>query len=399
MYKPPKIILKNYSDVLVNFALGGGKGTKRNDIVYLQFDTPALPLAFECYKRILEKGAHPMVRMYEEDFSKIFYKLANDIQLKFFPRKYIKTLIDTYDHSLYLASDKDPLSLKRVKPGKIMLSRKKRKVVRKWMDAKEDEGKLTWSVCLYGTSGMAREAGITLKEYWQQITKACFLREPDPIKKWESIFTKTKQIKNRLESLPIEKIHITSENTDLWVKMGDKRQWMGGSGRNIPSFELFTSPDWRGTEGKIFFDLPLYRYGNIIKDIYLEFKSGKVTKAKAGKNEKLLKELIKQKNADKIGEFSLTDKRFSKIDKFMAQTLYDENFGGNWGNTHLALGTSYHDTYSGNAKTMKENDWRKLGFNHSAEHCDIMATKDRVVEAVLKNGTKKVIYKKGQFTI
>ena len=45
------------------------------------------------------------------------------------------------------------------------------------------------------------------------------------------------------------------------------------------------------------------------------------------------------------GEFSLTDKRFSKIDRFMASTLYDENFGGNNGNCHLAVGASYSDTF------------------------------------------------------
>jgi leucyl aminopeptidase (aminopeptidase T) len=43
----------------------------------------------------------------------------------------------------------------------------------------------------------------------------------------------------------------------------------------------------------------------------------------------ILEEMIKVENADKIGEFSLTDKRISKINKFMAETLYDENFGGN----------------------------------------------------------------------
>jgi aminopeptidase len=181
--------------------------------------------------------------------------------------------------------------------------------------------------------------------------------------------------------------------------MGEKRKWLGGSGRNIPSFEIFTSPDWRGTNGVIYFDLPLYRYGNVIKDIKLEFKAGRIVNHSASKNGKFLTELINQKNADKIGEFSLTDNRFSQISKFMADSLYDENFGGKYGNTHLAVGNSYHDTYNGDASKMTKTQFSKLGFNHSMEHTDIIAATDRTVTAVLRDGSEKVIYRKGRFVI
>ena len=131
----------------------------------------------------------------------------------------------------------------------------------------------------------------------------------------------------------------------------------------------------------------------------MEFKDGIVVKANAAKNEKLLQEMIAQKNANKIGEFSLTDKRFSKIGKFMANTLYDENFGGQFGNSHLAVGTSYHDCYNGDIKSMTEKDWERLGFNESVEHCDIINTNDKIVEAILKDRSKKIIYRSGQFMI
>ena len=55
--------------------------------------------------------------------------------------------------------------------------------------------------------------------------------------------------------------------------------WVGCSGRNIPSFEIFTSPDWRGTEGWISFNQPLYRYGNLVRGIRLEFSDGRVVRA------------------------------------------------------------------------------------------------------------------------
>ena len=70
--------------------------------------------------------------------------------------------------------------------------------------------------------------------------------------------------------------------------MGADRIWKMGGGRNIPSFECFTSPDWRGVEGWIRFNQPLYRYGNIIEDIYLKFDKGLVVEAKAKKGQKFL---------------------------------------------------------------------------------------------------------------
>ena len=186
---------------------------------------------------------------------------------------------------------------------------------------------------------------------------------------------------------------------DLTVKVGDKRKWLGGSGRNIPSYELFISPDCRGTEGYIKFDQPLFMYGNKIKDIELWFEKGKVVRAHASYNKSLLEKMIERKNADMVGEFSLTDKKFSRIHKFMANTLYDENVGGKYGNMHIALGLAYKESYTGDIKSMKKADWKKYGFNHSPEHKDIINTEKKTVTATLRNGKTKVIYKDGEFRV
>jgi len=399
MFIPSKKILENYAKVLVDFALGKGQGIKEKQVIYLQYDTEALPLALAVYKRILEKGAYPMVKGIEESFQKVMFENARDHQLKFFPKKYTRSLVDTIDHRIYLIAPTDPFLLKNIDPKKIITANSEKQMLRKWLFEKEDQGKLTWTLCLYGTEGMAHEAGLSLEKFWEQIIKACYLTQENPIKTWESTFIRINDLKRKLNELPVEKYHMISDKTDLYIKLGEKRIWQGGRGANIPSFEIFTSPDWRGVNGKIFFNFPLYRYGNLIKNISLEFKDGVVIKAQADQNEDLLKEMIGQKNADKIGEFSLTDKRFSKISKFMANTLYDENFGGQYGNSHLAVGTSYHDCYNGDIKSMTEKDWEKLGFNESVEHCDVINTNEKTVEAILKDGSKKVIYFQGQFVL
>jgi len=174
----------------------------------------------------------------------------------------------------------------------------------------------------------------------------------------------------------------------------------------VPSFEIFTSPDWRGAEGWAKFNQPLYSYGNLIEGIELEFKDGRVVKAKAEKNEKTLLEMIKAEGAGKIGEFSLTDKRFSRITKFMGETLYDENVGGPNGNFHIALGSSYHDAFDGDMADKTKEFWQNLGFNDSAIHTDLVSTSPRIVTAILKDGAclpdrqaEKIIYKNGQFCL
>jgi len=399
MYTPPKLILENYAKVMVDFALGKGKGIKKDDIVYLQYDKEAQPLALAIFKRILEKGGHPMVRNIDEIFQKTMFDVATDDQLKFFPKEYTKELVNTIDHRIYLIAPTDPFLLKDVDPKKVVMANSSKQILRQWLFEKEDQGKLTWTLCLYGTQGMAKESNLTLKEFWQEIINACYLDKKDPIKIWKDTFLEIDTLKNKLNNLPIEKYHIISDKTDLYIGLGKNRRWQGGGGANIPSFEIFTSPDWRQVNGKIFFNFPLYRYGNIIKDISLEFKNGIIIKATASQNESLLKAMIAQENADKIGEFSLTDKRFSKINRFMANTLYDENYGGEYGNCHLAIGASYHDCYTGKVKNMSKLDWEKLGFNESIEHCDIINTNKKTVEAILKNGDKKIIYKDGEFVL
>src|SRR6185503_11404504 len=103
-------------------------------------------------------------------------------------------------------------------------------------------------------------------------------------------------------------------------------------------------------------------------------------------NEKVLKQMIATPNADKVGEYSLTDRRFSRITKFMAETLFDENMGGKYGNTHLALGKAYHDCYEGDPSKVSKKEWEKLGYNDSSVHTDIISTAPRIVTAYLPGG-------------
>ena len=109
--------------------------------------------------------------------------------------------------------------------------------------------------------------------------------------------------------------------------------------------------------------------------------------------------MIATEGANKIGEYSLTDRRHSRITKFMAETLFDENMGGRYGNSHIALGMSYRDTYAGDVSKLTDKEAKRLGFNDSSVHTDVVSTTDRTVTAHLKDGKTKVIYKDGKFVL
>ena len=399
-YIPNDKILENYAKVIVNFGLNRGEGIKKGQVVRVDIDECSKPILKFLIKEILVKGGHPILTYHPVGLSKLIYDYSNDNQLTYVPHNSIVGRIKDVDCHISIHSTYDPNELKDVSPKKIMLSRKNLKKYRDMIDKKENEGKFSWTLCLYPTLALAKEAGLTLKQYWGEVIKACFLNDKNPVKKNKEVQKKIQSVLKTLNSMKIEKVNVLSKDTNLWIKLGENREWLGGRGYNIPSFEVFISPDWKGTEGKISFSEKLYRFGTIIEDAYLEFKNGVVVKSKAKKGEKVLKEMIKQQNANKVGEFSLTDSRFSKITKFMADTLYDENVGGKYGNTHIALGNAYKDSYPKKEKIpkLKKSDWDKMGYNESIEHTDIVSTYNREVIAYLKDGSTKTIYKNGKFT-
>jgi len=403
-YTPPQEILERYADVLINFALGGGEGIKEGDVVRIVSHECAKPLYVELHRAVWRAGGHTISQFVPDDddsfnLARDYYKIASDVQLDFFPDRYSRGLVDQIDHQVSVLAEADKHALEDTDPAKIMRSSSAMKPLLDWRTEKENAGRFTWTLGLYGTPAMAAEARLSEEDYWQQIIDACFLDESDPIARWREVSDQIGEYVQRLSELPIDRLHVKGEDVDLQLTLGDCRRWVGGSGRNIPSFEIFTSPDWRGTEGWIRFNQPLYRYGNLIEGISLEFADGRVVKAGAERNERVLTEMIATENAERVGEYSLTDSRFSRITKFMAETLYDENVGGPYGNTHLALGKSYHDCYDGDPSTVSSERWEELGFNDSTVHTDIVSTTDRTVTARLRDGSERLIYAGGNFQL
>jgi len=393
--------LEKYADVLLWGLKTARKSKfKKGDIILIQYENPALPLAEILFKKIVAIGMHPVQRMgLTFGMEKGFFEEADDKQLVFIPPGE-KELYENVNGRIFLRAPESLTHLKDIDPARIGTVLVSRKPLKDILDKREEQGFYSWTLCTFPTHELARQAKTTIRHYATQIIKACYLDKENPVQEWESILNNVHGIKKWLNSLKIKTLHIEAKNIDLTITPGEKRKWSGVSGHNIPSFEIFFSPDWRGTEGTYYANLPSFRSGNYVKGIRLTFQKGAVVKIEADEGEQFaIKQLAMDKGASRIGEFSLTDRRFSRIDRFMADTLFDENFGGRHGNSHIAVGSSYTESYTGNQADMTKQLKEKLGFNDSALHWDLVNTERKTVTAHLTSGKRLVIYEDGQFKV
>jgi len=393
-------LLERYANVLLwGLKTARSENFKKNDIVAIRYDFAALGLAEVLHSRILEMGMHPVMRagltsVMEHDF----YSKASNNQLIFIaPGEH--ELTEHLNGGIYLRAPESLTHLSDVDPKKIAKTLVSRKPLRDIMDRREETGEFSWTLCVFPTPELAKQAKLSLKDYAAQIVKACYLDRDDPVQEWKAIYKKLAAIKKWLNSMAVDYYHIQSESIDLRITPGKRRRWIGISGHNIPSFELFLSPDWRGTEGTYCANQPSFRSGNYVEGVRLTFKKGCVVNIEVDVGEAFATQQISMDaGSSRVGEFSLTDRRFSRIEKFMANTLYDENYGGSHGNCHLALGDSYSDAYDGDPAELTTELKKRLGFNDSALHWDLVNTEPKTVTAHLSSGKQVIVYENGMFT-
>jgi len=391
--------LEKYAEVLL-WGLRSARDGKyrKGDVILVQCDLPALSLLEVLQGKLLDHGMNPVTRIGGSfRMERNFYGKSSLSQLVFVPPGE-KELYGSLNGRIYLHAPESLTHLQDIDPKKIGKALIARKFLRDITEKRDEKGEYGWTLCLFPTPELAQQARLSMKQYTHQVVKACYLDRKDPVGEWKRIYREMGVIKEWLNGLKVKAFHVESANTDLIITPGERRRWLGVSGHNIPSFEMFLSPDWRGTEGVYYADQPSFRSGNYVEEVRMTFRKGSVVKVEAKKGETFVRrQIAMDKGARRVGEFSLTDRRFSRIDRFMANTLYDENFGGRYGNCHVAVGASYSDTYDGDPGRLTKAMKQQMGFNDSALHWDLVNTENKTVTARLKTGEKIVIYDKGMF--
>ncbi len=400
MYTPSKKILEKYADVMVNFALQWWKWIKPWDVVFVQIHESAKPFYIPLQTAILKAWWHPVMQYHPDGVERSFYENASDKQLGFIPEAYIKWKIESMTNEIWVLSDSNLHELDWIDPSKIITRIKGKKKFHYLRDEREREWKYFQTICLYWTEAMAKEAWLSLEDYWKQIIVACFLNKKDPVKKWKEIYKEVYRIRDKLNELQLEYVHVIWPDEDLKIKIWKDRVWNAWRGHNIPWFEVFTSPDCRDVNGWMKCNQPLYRYWSLVEWIRLEFKKWKLVSAHADKNDNILQEMITIPWMDHIWEFSLTDARISNITHFMAETLFDENVWWKYWNTHIALWLWFDECYRWDKEKLKDLKFKKsVWINRSSEHVDVISTAKRKVIWTLQNWKNILIYENGKFKI
>src|ERR1044072_8753521 len=198
-YQPSPEILQKYADVLVKFALNDGKGIRKGEVVLIQVPESAKPMYVPLRNTVLKAGAFPIMHFLPDGVHMAdVFNLSNEEQLSFFPDKYFRGLVDQCDHSIHIISEADKYELKQVDPKKIFTRSKAFKPYQDWRHAKESAGKFNWTLAMYGTPAMANDVSMSLKEYWDEIIKACYLDQPDPVGMWRQTMLELERIRAEL---------------------------------------------------------------------------------------------------------------------------------------------------------------------------------------------------------
>ncbi len=367
------IRIQKYAKVLVEHSAR----VKPGDRILLEGTTAAEPILRELYIQILEKGGHPHLMMalpgtmpFSQD--ELYLTYANDSQLDFVPSFY-KLAYDQFEGRIRMHSATNTKGTTNIDPTKIQRRSKATSVITESQFRRGAEGVFKWVTTLYPTEAYAQDANMSLKEYEDFVFNAVHANEENPVAFWQSVKDKQQSavdfMKNRTQ------VTLRGPNVDLTLSVKG-RTFMNSYGLfNMPDGEIYTGPVEDSANGWVKFTYPANYGGTSVEGAELTFSNGRVSVAKAEKNQDfLVKTLDSDAGSRFIGEFAIGTN--FDIQQFTGNILFDEKIGGSF---HMALGAGYPETGSKNKSSIH---WDMI--------CDLRTDSEILVDGEL-------FYKNGQF--
>ncbi|MGE4290879.1 MAG: aminopeptidase [Desulfovibrio sp.] len=391
--------LENYAELLIwSLRTSRAEKMRNGDAVVVRFDYPAIRLAESLYTRLVDEHLNPVLRLLPTPLMEGEHYLNTSFGQLVFQEP---GEVELYAGCAGVINVYSPLELTHlagIDPRTIQEDRRARQTVFEVMERRRRSGRLGWTSCVLPSPALARASGQPLEEYEERWLRACWLNMPSPVREWRRLRGELGEIASWLDALGMESLHVQAPNVDLTLAPGDNRRFRGVTGANVPSSEIFVSPDNRSVHGEYWSDLPSVELGRMVLGVRLAFEGGVAVRAEAQTNAQFLQQrLHADAGARRVGEFALTDRRFSRVDRFMAHTILDENHGGEHGSCHIALGASIPGTFSGPQEILTPEMERALGFNTSGVHWDLVNTEHKLVTARVAGGREVVIYENGEF--
>jgi aminopeptidase len=240
--------------------------------------------------------------------------------------------------------------------------------------------RLRWTVVAAPNPGWAREVfgEPDVERLWDAVATAMRLDEADPVASWRERAAELAARGRALDALDLAEVHYRSAGTDLAVGLMPDSRWTGGGGEdpdglafmpNIPTEEVFTSPDRRRADGTISLTKPVIVNGQVVEGLTVTFSGGRITAVAAASGaESVRAQLDTDEGARSLGEVSLVDRdsRIAKAGILFHNTLFDENAA-----CHVAWGQSFPFAVEG-GPAMSDDERYGIGLNRSAVHTDVV---------------------------
>jgi aminopeptidase len=239
---------------------------------------------------------------------------------------------------------------------------------------------LRWTVVAAPNPGWAQEVfgEPDTERLWDAVATAMRLDEADPVASWRKRAAELAARARALDALDLTEVRYRGADTDLTVGLVPDARWTGGSMDdpdgatympNIPTEEVFTSPDRRRADGVISLTKPVIIAGLVVEGLKVTFSGGRITDVTATSGvESVRAQLDTDEGARSLGEVSLVDRdsRVAKAGILFHNTLFDENAA-----CHIAWGQSFPFAVAGGLAKSNEERY-EIGLNRSAIHTDVV---------------------------
>jgi aminopeptidase len=333
-----------------------------------------MPLVKEVVRAAYRAGGNVDTMLNNGDLSEIFYREANDEQLKWIsPINKMGT--EDADVIISISGTENTRFLSNVDSSRQKMRQAASAEVFKTFVNRVSLGDVRWVGTQFPCHAYAQEADMSLSEFEDFVYGATFADQPDPIRCWQDMHDNQVRLVDWLAGR--KKVVVRGPNVDLSLSV-EGRPFINGDGKkNMPCGEIYTSPVEDSVNGWINFTYPTMQGGREVDGVELKFEDGRIVKASAKKNEQyLLDTLNVDEGARYLGEFAIGT-NFG-IQKFTKSILYDEKIGGT---IHVAVGRSFPEA---NGKNESSVHWDMI--------CDMRQDSEIVVDG-------EVFYRNGEFLV
>lgn len=403
-------MIKKYAELLVKQGVNLQKGQE------LVIDTSIenYELAREIAKQAYQAGAKDVIVHYtDERITRLRYENCDKEHFETVPA-YLRELRNEYalHHAAMISlTSSDPEAMKGIDPLKMQTWSKSVHQACQLFYDHLDLGIDRWCIAGAPSVGWANKVFPDMSDkeaveaLWRAIFHVTRVDLENPIEEWNQHRRSFERRVKILNDANIQSIHYqNSLGTDLTVGMNKGYLFAGGgsyttdgvySFPNIPTEEIFSSPNKDDVNGTVYSSMPLNYNGNIVDEFSITFKDGRIIDYDAKVGYDVLKSIIEtDEGSHYLGEIALVpyDSPINNMGILFYNTLFDEN-----ASCHLAIGRGFGECIQDGLSMNKQELFEK-GINDSLTHVDFMiGTADLSIVATLDNGEEFVIFENGNF--